>query len=293
MSPVPRGNAAGAAWVLASAVTFSLSMTLIKFLGHDFPATVQTFVRQSVALVVLLPWILRAPRRVFTTSRPWFMLSRSAATSLSLILSYTSYHYLGLAQANSLSFTRTLFMVPLAILLLKERVPWTRVAATLFGFCGVLIILQPWSADGLIGWPALYGLLAALLVSWSVIGVKAMSRDHGQVTLLAWSALLGVLFTLPPALLDWRMPDTRQMALLTLMGVLSTATQAFYIRGMAIGDATRLGPLDYSRIVFTTIFGYVFFSEVPGLATLAGSAVIIVAAIVITFQGRSADASTA
>ncbi len=45
--------------------------------------------------------------------------------------------------------------------------------------------------------------------------------------------------------------------------------------GLSQGDATVLVPLDYSRIVYAAIVGYLLFSEVPGLWSIVGMAVIV------------------
>lgn len=67
-----------------------------------------------------------------------------------------SYQKMPLADANALSFTRTLWIVPLAALVLHEHVGPRRIVATLLGFGGVMLILQP-SAGGEFGWPAVAG----------------------------------------------------------------------------------------------------------------------------------------
>ncbi|GEM_PF-7131563 len=150
----------------------------------------------------------------------------------------------------------------------------------------MLIILSPGSARSLIGWPAGQGLLAALLLSWSVISVKQMVRDHSDLALLTWSSLLGLLFTLAFAWTGWHMPTPGETALLAVMGVLGVVTQAFYIRGMALGEASLMAPIDYVRILFTTAIGYALFGEWPLPGTYAGSIVIIGTAIYVTLHGR-------
>lgn len=90
----------------------------------------------------------------------------------------------------------------------------------------MLIIIAPGSAHSLIGWPAAQGLLAALLVSWSVISVKQMTRDHSDLSLLTWSTLLGLIFTAPLAWSSWRMPTAGDALLLAAMGVLGVVSQA-------------------------------------------------------------------
>ena len=100
--------------MLASAVTFTVMTILIKYLGEDYPPALQTFYRQSAGLLVLLPAILRNPRGVMHTSRPGLMLFRSATGTIAMLLSFYAYQKLPLADANALSFTRTLWLVPLA-----------------------------------------------------------------------------------------------------------------------------------------------------------------------------------
>ena len=74
---LPR-NSRGALWMLASAITFTVMTMLIKFLGEDYPAALQTFYRQLAGLLVLLPLILRNPRAAFRTTRPGILLFRVA-----------------------------------------------------------------------------------------------------------------------------------------------------------------------------------------------------------------------
>ncbi|WP_313808803.1 DMT family transporter [Sphingobium sp.] len=284
-------NARGALWILASGLAYSIAMALVKLLGDDYSAPTQNFVRQSMGLIALLPFILRNPRSAFTMRRPLLMMARCGATSLAIVLAFNSFHLLGLAEANALSFTRALFLVPLAVLLLGERIDRHKLLATLIGFGGVVIILSPGSDRSLIGWPAAQGLLSALLVSWSVVSIKTMMRDHSDLALLTWAALLGMLFTAPFAWASWRTPTPGDAVLMGVMGALGVVTQACYIRGMALGEASLMAPLDYVRILFATLLGYALFAELPSPGTYAGSALIIAAAIHVTLYGRRRDAA--
>jgi drug/metabolite transporter (DMT)-like permease len=68
------------------------------------------------------------------------------------------------------------------------------------------------------------------------------------------------------------------------MGVLGTITQWCYIKGMAEGDALVMAPLDYTRLVFAIVVGYLFFSEIPNAMTLVGAGIIIVSTLYITIR---------
>jgi drug/metabolite transporter (DMT)-like permease len=276
-------NSRGALWMLASAVTFTLMTLLIKLLGRDYPAALQTFYRQLAGVVVLLPVIARDPRAAFHTTRLGIMLFRAIAGTVGMILAIYAYQKLPLADANALSFTRTLWLVPLAAFVLREHVGPRRITATVVGFCGALLMLQPSSHPNL-GWPAVAALASAFLFAFTVTGMKIMTRDHTVLTLMSWSALLGLVLAVAPALFVWRLPSMGDFILLCLMGVLGTVTQACYIQGMAEGDAAVMAPMDYSRLIFAIVFGYVFFSEIPNSMTMLGTLIVIASTLYITVR---------
>lgn len=270
--------------MLLSALTFTVMTTLVKFLGEEYPATVQTVYRQGMALVLLLPLILPRPVAVLRSHRPVMLLLRSLAHTLGMILAFYSYQMMPLAEANALSFTRTLWLVPLAIVLLGERVGPRRLAATVVGFGGVLLMLGPTDTGHMHGLPALAALGSALLFAFSIVAIKLMTRDHSTLSLMAWSAVLGFVLSLPPALPVWVWPTPGDLALLTAMGALGTVTQWMYMQGMAAGEATVMTPIDYTRLVFAAALGYALFGDIPGAMAMLGAAVVIASTLYITVR---------
>ncbi|MGE0597001.1 MAG: DMT family transporter [Hyphomonadaceae bacterium] len=276
-------NVRGALWMLASAVTFTLMTSLIKFLGENYSPALQTFYRQLAGLIALAPFILRNPGAAFHTTRPGLLLFRSLAGTIGMVMAFWAYQEMPLAEANALSFTRTLWIVPLAIFILHERIgPW-RLGATLVGFGGVLIMLQPSIANA-VGWPAAAALGSAALFALTVTGMKVMTRDHSVMVLTVWSAVLGLVLAIPLAALEWRWPAPIDLVLLAAMGVLGLITQICYIKGMTHGDAAAMAPIDYTRLVFAILFGLVLFQEVPNWITMLGALIVIGSTLVITIR---------
>lgn len=286
--PVPEhhglsGNVRGALWMLLSAVTFTAMTSLIKFLGADYPASLQAFYRQAAGLVILLPWILKNPARAFATTRPGILIFRSAAGTIGMILQFYAFQKMPLADANALSFTRTLWLVPLAAFMLREVVGVQRIGAAAVGFAGVLLMVRPSGASGL-GVSQIAMLASSLLFAFTVTGMKALTKDHPPSTLLYWSAALGFLFALPLGLLAWRWPTPRDLFLLCLMGAIATINQACYIKGMQAGDAAAMAPMDYTRLVFSALVGFSLFHEIPQPLTLLGAGIVIVSTLYITWR---------
>jgi drug/metabolite transporter (DMT)-like permease len=277
-------NTRGALWMLGSAVTFTLMTTLIKYLGSDYGPMLQTFYRQLAGLVVMAPFIARDPVGAFRTSRPGIMVFRAGATTIGMILAFYSYQALPLADANALSFTRALWIVPLAVFVLGEKVGVHRVTATAVGFAGVLIMLQP-SGEGGGNWlGAAASLGSAFLFAMTITAMKVATRDNATSVLMVWAATLGFFLSIPLAIVEWRWPTFPDFLLLSAMGVLGLATQFCYIKGMSEGDAVAMAPIDYTRLVFAILLGFALFQELPNLLTMAGAGVVIAATLYITIR---------
>jgi drug/metabolite transporter (DMT)-like permease len=276
-------NARGALWMLASSLIFTVMVTLIKYLGDEYSPALQAFYRQAAGLFVLLPLILRDPGTAFKTTRPGLLIFRAASLTLGMIFGFYAYQELPLADANALSFSRTLWMVPLAIFVLRETVGVWRWGATLIGFIGVLVMMRP-TADNAISLAAGAALLSGLLIAAGITGMKIMTRDHSLTALTVWSAVLGFAFSAPLALLEWRWPSPIDFALLSAMGVLGLLSQVCYIKGMTLGDAAAMAPIDYSRLVFAILIGFLIFHETPDGVTMLGAAIVIAATLLITLR---------
>jgi drug/metabolite transporter (DMT)-like permease len=265
-------NIEGALWMLASALGFTVMTSLIKLLGDDYPAALQTFYRSAAGLIVLLPLVARDWRGAFRTTRPGILLFRSGVGTLAMIFSFYAFQKLPLAEANALSFTRTLWLVPLAFFILREPLgPW-RIGAAVLGFAGVLVMLSPgFTGSGHpFGLAQLAALASAAMFAMTITGMKVMTRDHSPLTLLVYSAVLGVAFAVPPALFVWRWPSLPDLGLLTAMGVM--------------GDAGAMAPIDYTRLVFTALVGFAVFHEIPGWTMIVGAVIVVVSTLIITLR---------
>ena len=279
-------NLQGAIWVLLSGVTFVAMTTLVKHLSGDYPSHVQNFYRQTGSLIVAVPFMLRSPRSVLFVPRstmPALFLRALLATIGMILLLYT-YEAMPMAEANALSFTRPLWVVLLAALFLREMIGPSQIVAVALGFVGVVIIMRPWGAELAIGWPHLAALGSALCLAGTITGVKSLTRNLSASSILVWSSIIGEILALPFALADWRWPSAGDMIPLFLIGLLSAANQLLFIKGMAVGEAAILAPIDYSRLVLSVIAGLLVFGEWPDTFTWLGAGVIVTSTLYITVR---------
>ena len=274
------GNVRGPLFLLVSGLVFAGMNVTIKLLGDRLGTGEIAFFRALIGLMFYWPFIafdLSALR----TQYPGTHAVRGFIGGFSMLLSFHALILLPMADATAYGFTRSLFLIVLAVLILREPVRVRRLAATIIGFIGVLIMLQP---QGGLQFAALIALSSAFINAWVVVLVKRLMAVEKPVTVLFYFGLSTTLLTAVPAMLDWQAPTAREWVLLVIMGFLGGAAQSLVIRAYRAAEATVLAPFDYVPLLYATLLGYLFFADLPTVWTVVGAAIIVAANLYITYR---------
>ncbi|MCH8177175.1 MAG: DMT family transporter, partial [Proteobacteria bacterium] len=152
-----------------------------------------------------------------------------------------------------------------------------RWSAVLFGFVGVMILLQPGTANfSIYGLSSLVGAAGAAAV---MILLRLLSRSDSTDTIMTYGALGVGLVMILPGIYFWQPPTSSEWYLLAAVAVVSYFGQRCNIFAYKHGEASLLASLDYVRLLWATLFGFLVFDQLPGLPTWFGAAIVVVAAI--------------
>jgi drug/metabolite transporter (DMT)-like permease len=268
------GQVARAAMLVsAGSMTLVIMATVVKYLGSDLPAMEILFFRSMVGFLFVLPLFARNPIEPFRTKRPGMHFVRGAVGAAGNFCFFWTLTHMLLADAMALQFSRPLFMIPLAVLLLSEHPGVRRTAVAAVGFLGILLYARPFTGGFEPG--ALIGALGALTGGLVVICIKRLATTEPTRVIMFYYAFWNAVFAAIPTAFQWVTPSWTQLPLLILVGFLGISGQGMITHGLSQGEATVLVPLDYSRIVYSAILGYLLFSEIPGPLSFAGMALIV------------------
>ena len=210
------GNVRGALWILLSAIIFTMTNSLIKYVGSTLDPFQMVFFRGLFGTMFLLPIVWHAGgMAVLKTQRRNFHLARGITGSLALMTIFYALTNMPLADVMGISFSRSLWVIILAVLFLGERIRWRRWTATLVGFCGVLVMVRPGPEANP---AAIAAVLNALFVAMSVVLIKRMTVTEKPLTILFWGTLIPTFVTLPPAIIVWETPTNTELMLMAAIG---------------------------------------------------------------------------
>jgi len=285
-----EGVRRGVVLVSLGSLTLVVMATLVKYLGQRVPAMEIFFFRSAVGFFLVLAVLWRDPFEPLRTKRPGMHFVRGATGAVGNACFFWTLTNMLLADAMALQFSRPLFMIPLAVFFLGEVVGWRRTGVTLAGFLGILIYARPFTAGFDPG--VFIGAFGAFTGGLVVICIKRLQTSEPTRVIMFYYAFWNALIAAVPTAIWWVTPNAYELVLLILIGVVGISGQAMITHGLSQGDATVLVPLDYSRIVYSAIVGYLLFSEIPGPWSFAGMALIVGASLylVLTEKRRQAIA---
>ncbi len=272
----------GALWMMVSAACFSVMSAAVRHLSAELSPFEITFLRNLFGLVIVLPFVLRTGQPLFRTRHWPLYVARAAIGLVAMWAWYYAVSITPLAEAVALNFTVPLFTIPAAILILREKVGIRRWGATLVGFLGVLIILQPGSVALSLG--GLLAITAAAFFAFSLILVKILTRTESPAAIVFYMNLIMTPMVLGPAILVWETPSWVQLGWLAIIGAVGTLGHISLVRAFAATEATVVVPFDFMRLPFAALIAYFAFGEVPQVWTWIGAAVIIAGTVYITHR---------
>lgn len=272
----------GLAYILLSVFFASLMVILIKYLSDYMNIYSILFYRGFFGFILVLPFFLKLNPNILITKRIHIHFIRSIVNALALYFWFTSLTLSSLADVSAIGNSAPIFATLLAILFMKEKIFFSRITAIVFGFVGVIIILNPNFNYVELG--HYYALTAAVLWGFLVVFLKNLSRTENSFSVIFYFQLFlfvsfGIFFY------DFiEVTDKLNFVLILLLALFGNLSQICYFQALKLKDITFISPFEYLRFIFLTVFGIIFFYEYPNLRTYIGSFVIFLGILILNFK---------
>lgn len=264
---------------------FAVHDALVKGIIHQYDVVQILFVRSVViallCLVVgrrrMLVDLVRSPNR-------GVLLLRALLTLAAWWMYYPQGKHLQLAEMTTLYYVAPVITLLLAVIFLKERLTLARAGAAAIGFFGVVVAADP---SGLhLGWPAMFALAAAFCWAVAMILMRTISSRESSLVLVFSINAFYVVVLAPFAILLWH-----PLQPLAALGILGTGIAAGAAQYMLIEAARRvpaavLGTVEYSALVWSFVFGFLFWGEQPASHVYLGAALVFAAGLILAWSER-------
>jgi drug/metabolite transporter (DMT)-like permease len=264
----------GILYMLGATVLFAGSSATAKWLVATYPFGEVLFIRQVMSLAVcsliVLPFTGFAVFRTRRFGGHAFRAVTQGAAQTFIIIAFT---LMPLASAIAINFSAPLFATLLSAALLREKVGPARWSALLVGFLGVLIITDPGAGTFQTG--ALFALANAVLYGSVAALVRGMSATESTQTLIMYQMVLLTVLFAPLLPFGFVTPNLFDGAIMLATGIANVFGQYWWTRALSLAPASAVTPFYYFTLVWSMMLGFAIWGDVPTIALLAGSAIVV------------------
>lgn len=283
-------NASGAIFALMSFAIFSTHDVIIKKLGASYSPFQVVFITALLSFPILTLVMMRDHKPdTLRPKHPYWIAIRSVVGVGSALCAFYALSSLPLSQFYAFLFAAPLIITVLAIPMLGETVRLRRGLAVLVGLGGVLIVLRPGSSEFTTGH------IAAIATACAGAFVSIITRKIGveerSVVMIIYPMMANLIISamiLPFVYVQIPLAD---LGLFAIDTVLVLVAMWLLVTAYTRADAIIVAPMQYSQIIWATLFGIFIFSEYPEWQTYLGTAVIALSGAYILRREASGDVS--
>ena len=265
-------------WMLVSCALLASVAALARYAAlAGLPSPQIVFLRVAFGLVTMLPLLAVRGTDIMQTRQINVYIVRVLISIVAMSAWFGALAYITVGEMTAITFLTPLLATVGAAVFLRETVQWQRWVATAAGLCGALIILRPGLLP--VGIGAGLALASAVGAAGSTLFIKRLTNLDDPDRVVFITTAMQTPLALVPALFVWTWPTADIWLCAAAMGVIATLGHVCMSRAFASADASLVMGVDFSRLPFAVLYGFLMFGELIDLWTWVGAGVIFVASL--------------
>jgi len=268
--------------LISLSTLFEIMMfTVLRIVQSDINVYTTSFFRFFFSLIILIPYIFYTKFYFIKTNNIKKHLVRSSLNLPAMYLTFGALTMIPLEKINAIHFLNPLFVSIFAVIFFKEKIYIYRVISLILGFVGIIVVIRP----GLIPLEIGSFMVLGSTVLWAlcIIITKDITKEESAINILIFQCIFMSLFTFIIAYFNWELPSSDQLMLLFLSALFGNVFHLMINHSFKIADLTLTAPFRYSVLIWGSLFGFLFFNEIPDLFTWIGGTIIFLSILILTY----------
>lgn len=286
-------------WMLVASFLFSIMGVCVKLSAEYYSTAEIVLCRGLVGIIVILS-LIAVKGGTLKTPFPRDHLIRGALGVISLWLWFYSFSLLPVATATTLNYMSSIWI---AVMLFsaawwqgKNRFEWGLAGTVVLSFIGVALLMHPSiSNDEILG--GLIALLSGFLSALVYLQVRKLGLlgepEYRVVFYFSFTGFIaGVLGCIATGRIPfWHSHSFYGVVLIVAIGITATLAQMAMTRAYRLGNTLVTANLQYTGIVFASLWGLVIWGDAMGLRSWTGILIILLSGMVSTFYNQRSQSA--
>ncbi|MCS1349991.1 DMT family transporter [Mechercharimyces sp. CAU 1602] len=273
--------------LLVSALGFSMMAVFVKLSG-DLPTIQKTMFRNLVTAVIAFSMVMVYKERLWGRwENQKYLLLRSTLGTLGIVFYFYAIDHLVLSDADMLNKLSPFLLVIFSALFLKEKAHTFQLLAVLIAFVGALFIIKPSFHVDLVPYGA--GLLSAVFAAGAYTVLRFLGGKESFATVVFYFSFFSTVVLLPFVIFFYEPMTVKQTVYLLLAGSFATLGQLGITAAYKFAAAREISIFFYSTVVYTSIFSFLFFDQLPDLYSIVGYLIIFAASLYMYWHNKRVE----
>lgn len=310
-------NLYGILYMLLNAVAISVLYAAVKELRVELDSNLVVFVYKFTLFILILPWVLKEGFKGIKTDKLLLHTSRGFLSISGSLCLFYAIKYIELSDITAMGYIEQVLLVLVGIIFFKEKSSISKILAILMSFLGAVVVIYPdiiqftaWNIPYLssIGFKGefnkyyIFVFLSIFFWGSNCIVIKFLGKTEKTKSQMFYVLLVSCVLTYPLAFFHWADAQVMGMDIkypiyhlsfsdlglawhhVPYLGLLALCyfihSVAFY-KSLTYAEFSTVIPFDYSRLIFTGIFGYIFYQELPDEGSYFGYLLIVVSGVIL------------
>ena len=191
---------------------------------------------------------------------------------LTAVCFFTGLILLPVAEVYTLLMTNPFFVTIFAFIFLKEKVGIRRWSAVIFGFIGVIFVINPQNIN--FNFLFIFPIIAAVFLTIRDIATMGIATKNNSFEIIFITSVLITLFSGIGSLFFEFTFRIEYLTNLFISSIFLTAAYIFSVLTIFYAPLSLTASSRYSVIVFGIIFGYIILNEIPSTNMIIGASII-------------------
>ena len=280
----------GIKFLIGSGLAFSLMSVCVKAIGGRIPISELVFARATISIIITRFLLFK------NKINPWgfqkkLLLIRGLTGTIALFCIFKALTILPIATATIIQYSYPTFTVICAYFFLNEYIFKRIVLSIVIGWIGIILVSQPeWITNNNIQESIIaiaIAVIGALMTSLAYICVRKLSSKEHPLVIIYYFPLVSIPLSIPFIIKDFVLPTGTEWVWILGIGVFTQIGQLCITEGLRLIPAGKATSLNYSQVIFASIWGVLFFQETITTTIYLGGFCVLISTIISISASKS------
>lgn len=263
----------GYLFFIAGVCLYSFSDAIMKFYIPEYGVHRVVFLR---TIFRLLPFVFVASCigiNPLKTNKLKTNILRGLLASAGTYSFMCAYNNATMTEVFVIGLTTGIFVIPLSVLILKEKLNLQNIISVFLGFCGICVAFRP--GCGIIQFGILFAVIGAIISAFNQVIIKQLSKTENELTIIFYHHIVLICSSLICIDTGDMFSFSDGIMFLFIGGIIGSIAQYCIIHAFKLSTSSGLASAGYFMLIPNTIIDFLIYQKTPDLYIAFGLVLIL------------------